>query len=223
MIAIAIDGPSGAGKSTLARAIAGRYGYTYIDTGALYRSIGLYALRQGVQPDDRERVPALLSKISLRLSYAPDGQHVFLCGEDVSEKIRTPEVSLAASGVSAQEPVRDYLLGLQREMARSQNVVMDGRDIGTVILPQAQVKIFLTASSEERARRRFKELRERHEPVEYEQVLADVVRRDREDTTRAIAPLRAAEDAVTVDTTGLDFEGSLDRLCALIEERLAAL
>ena len=220
MIAIAIDGPSGAGKSTLARAAAGRYGYTYMDNGALYRAIGLYALRQGVRPDDRQRVPGLLSAISLRLSHAPDGQHVFLCEEDVSEKIRTPEVSLAASGVSAQGPVRDYLLGLQREMAQSQNVVMDGRDIGTVVLPQAQVKIFLTASSEERARRRFKELLQRGEAVEYEQVLADVIRRDREDTTRAISPLQAAADAVVIDTTGLDFEGSLEKLCALIEERL---
>ena len=133
---------------------------------------------------------------------------------------RTPEVSLAASGVSAQGPVRDYLLGLQREMAQSQNVVMDGRDIGTVVLPQAQVKIFLTASSEERARRRFKELLQRGEAVEYEQVLADVIRRDREDTTRAISPLQAAADAVVIDTTGLDVEGSLEKLCALIEERL---
>ena len=223
MIAIAIDGPSGAGKSTLARAAAARYGYTYMDTGALYRSIGLYALRRGVRPDDGEGVAALLPEITLRLAYAQDGQHVFLCGEDVSSQIRTPEVSLAASGVSAQGPVRANLLGLQREMAQQQNVVMDGRDIGTVVLPQAQVKIFLTASSEERARRRYNELIERHEQVQYEQVLSDVIRRDREDSTRALAPLKAAEDAVLLDTTGLDFEQSLEKLCALVEERLQAL
>lgn len=221
MIAIAIDGPSGAGKSTLARAIAGRYGYTYIDTGALYRSIGLYALRSGVRPDDAEKVPKLLPKITLRLEWQPDGQHVFLCGEDVSALIRTPEVSLAASGVSAQGPVRAHLLGLQREMAQNQDVVMDGRDIGTVILPQAQVKIFLTASSEERARRRYQELCARGEQVEYAQVLSDVIRRDREDSTRALAPLMPAPDAVSVDTTGLDFAASLERLCTIIDGYLS--
>ncbi|MCI8623041.1 MAG: (d)CMP kinase [Provencibacterium sp.] len=220
MIAIAIDGPSGAGKSTLARAAAGRYGYTYLDTGALYRSIGLFALRSGIRPEDREGVPALLPKLELRLTHEADGQHVFLCGEDVSAAIRTPEVSLAASGVSAQGPVRSYLLELQREIARRQNVVMDGRDIGTVILPDAQVKIFLTASSEERARRRYEELCQRGTPAPYEEVLADVIRRDREDSTRELAPLAPAADAVLLDTTGLSFEESFQALCALIEARL---
>lgn len=223
MIAIAIDGPSGAGKSSIARALAGRMGYVYIDTGALYRSIGLYALEHGAAPTDREKVPALLPQISLELRHRQDGQHVYLNGRDVSQEIRTPAVSMAASGVSAIPEVRAFLLELQQGIAAKENVIMDGRDIGTVVLPGAQVKIFLTASSEERARRRYQELLEKGGDVAYEQVLADVIERDRNDSTRAIAPLRAAPDAVTVDTTGNDFLQSVEQLYRVIEEKLAAL
>ncbi|PWM34475.1 MAG: (d)CMP kinase [Clostridiales bacterium] len=223
MIAIAIDGPSGAGKSSIARSLAGQMGYVYIDTGALYRAIGLYALEHGVEPTDREKVPALLPQITLELRHRQDGQHVYLNGRDVSEEIRTPAVSMAASGVSAIPEVRAFLLELQQGIAAKQNVIMDGRDIGTVVLPGAQVKIFLTASSEERARRRYQELLAKGKDVAYEQVLADVIERDRNDSTRAIAPLRPAPDAVTVDTTGNDFEQSVSQLRSVIEEKLAAL
>lgn len=223
MIAIAIDGPSGAGKSSIARSLAGQMGYVYIDTGALYRAIGLYALEHGVEPTDREKVPALLPQITLELRHRQDGQHVYLNGRDVSEEIRTPAVSMAASGVSAIPEVRAFLLELQQGIAAKQNVIMDGRDIGTVVLPGAQVKIFLTASSEERARRRYQELLAKGKDVAYEQVLADVIERDRNDSTRAIAPLRPAPDAVTVDTTGNDFGQSVSQLRSVIEEKLAAL
>lgn len=221
MISIAIDGPSGAGKSTLAKTLAGRLGYTYIDTGALYRSIGLYALRQGVDPGDREEVPPLLKEISLELQHRPDGQHVLLCGEDVSGLIRTPEVSMAASKVSAIPQVREFLLETQRSIARRQNVIMDGRDIGTVILPNAQIKIFLTASAEDRARRRFEELREKDPSIRYEDVLHDVIERDQNDSSRALAPLVAAPDAIRVDTSGNTLEESIDLLGRLIDEKLA--
>ena len=223
MIAIAIDGPSGAGKSSIARSLAGQMGYVYIDTGALYRAIGLYALEHGAEPTDREKVPALLPQITLELRHRQDGQHVYLNGRDVSEEIRTPAVSMAASGVSAIPEVRAFLLELQQGIAAKQNVIMDGRDIGTVVLPGAQVKIFLTASSEERARRRYQELLAKGKDVAYEQVLADVIERDRNDSTRAIAPLRPAPDAVTVDTTGNDFGQSVSQLRSVIEEKLAAL
>ena len=221
MISIAIDGPSGAGKSTLAKTLAGRLGYTYIDTGALYRSIGLYALRRGIDPGDHKGVVPLLREISLELQHRPDGQHVLLCGEDVSGLIRTPEVSMAASKVSAIPQVREFLLETQRSIARRQNVIMDGRDIGTVILPNAQIKIFLTASAEDRARRRFEELREKDPSIRYEDVLHDVIERDQNDSSRALAPLAAAPDAIRVDTSGNTLEKSIDLLGRLIDERLA--
>lgn len=222
MVSIAIDGPSGAGKSTLARRLAAELGYVYVDTGAMYRSIGLYTLRAGADCGSESAVAALLPQISLSLEYQDGAQHILLNGEDVSDAIRTPEVSMAASAVSAHPPVRAFLLETQRGLARRQNVLMDGRDIGTVILPNAQVKIFLTASPEERARRRFEELKARGEAVTYEQVLEDVVQRDYNDTHRAAAPLKAAPDAVTVDTTGLTFDESFGALLRVIRARVEA-
>lgn len=223
MISIAIDGPSGAGKSTIARALAERHGFLYIDTGALYRAIGLYALRHGVAPNDCGGVAALLGEITLTLCHGEDGQHMILCGEDVSGLIRTPEVSMAASAVGAIPAVRAFLLDIQRGIARENDVVMDGRDIGTVILPRAQIKIFLTASSEARARRRYDELCARGEKVVYERVLADVIERDRNDSERAAAPLAAAPDAVTVDTTGNTLEESILLLDRLVTNKLRQL
>ena len=219
MVSIAIDGPSGAGKSTLARRLAAELGYVYVDTGAMYRSIGLYTLRAGADCGSEAAVAALLPKISLSLEYQDGAQHVLLDGEDVSDAIRTPQISTYASQVSSVPAVRAYLLDLQRDLARRQNVLMDGRDIGTVILPNAQVKIFLTASPEERARRRFEELKARGETVTYEQVLEDVVQRDYNDTHREAAPLKAAPDAVTVDTTGLTFDESFEALLRVIRAR----
>lgn len=220
MISIAIDGPSGAGKSSLARRLAAQRGWLYVDTGAMYRTIGLYAVRAGADMDSEPAVAALLPGLSLVLRYVDGAQHMFLNGEDVSGLIRTEQVSMAASRVSAHPAVRAYLLETQRAFARENDVVMDGRDIGTVVLPRASVKIFLTASAEERAKRRYDELIARGEAVDYDAVLADVRRRDDNDTHRAAAPLRAAEDAVTVDTTGLSFDEAYRALCAAIDARL---
>ena len=208
MISVAIDGPSGAGKSSLAKRLAKELGYLYVDTGAMYRAIGLYALRAGADPQDAAAVLALLPGIRIELAYVGGAQRVFLNGEDVSEAIRTEAVGMAASGVSAHQGVRDFLLELQRRLARTHDLLMDGRDIGTVILPNATVKIFLTASAEARAARRLA------------QVLADICRRDRQDTERAAAPLRQAPDAVLVDTSELDFEQSFQALKAIILARV---
>ena len=220
MIAVAIDGPSGAGKSTIAREVARRLGYLYIDTGALYRSIGLYVLRQNQDPHLAEQVEKLLPEIDLTLCHEDGVQQVYLNGQNVSEEIRLPEVSMAASAVSAYPPVRQFLLALQRRLAAENNVIMDGRDIGTVILPDAKVKIFLTASAQRRAFRRWQELKEKGAPDTYEQVLADVEQRDYNDSHREIAPLRQAPDAVLVDTTQLDLEASIDRVQQIIAEHL---
>ena len=209
MISVAIDGPAGAGKSTIARAVAQKLGYLYVDTGALYRAIGLYARRQGADPAQGEQVCPLLPQIRLSLRYVDGVQHVTLNGEDVSEDIRLPEMSSAASQVSAIPQVRDFLFDLQQNLAREHNVVMDGRDIGTVVLPQAQVKIYLTATPQERARRRHLELLDKGIDQSYDQVLQDVLQRDYNDSHRAVAPLKQAQDAVCIDTTGLDFEQSL--------------
>ena len=219
MFAIAIDGPAGAGKSSVAKAAARALGFIYVDTGALYRTVALHMLRSGVEPADAEAVEAALAGVAVDLRHAPDGQHVLLCGEDVTDEIRTPEVSMAASAVSAIPAVRKFLFSLQTGMAERYNVIMDGRDIGTVVLPNAQVKVFLTASAEERARRRCEQLREQGQDADYDEVLRDVRRRDENDTTRAVSPLRQAEDAVLVDTTGNTFEQSLARLSALIDEK----
>lgn len=220
-VSIAIDGPSGAGKSTLARALARKKGYLYVDTGAIYRTIGLSARRAGVDPKNEAAVLALLPDTHVELRYGDDGlQHMLLNGEDVSREIRLPEISLCASAVSAHPGVRAYLLDMQRELARTNSVVMDGRDIGTVVLPEADVKIFLTASAQERARRRCRELEQRGTPEPEETVLREIVQRDWDDTHRAAAPLRRAGDAVEVDTTQLDFQESLDALLRVIEEKL---
>ncbi len=220
IISVAIDGPSGAGKSTLAKRLAKELGYLYVDTGAMYRSIGLFALRKGVDPKDEAAVTALLPQIQIELRYVDGAQRVLLCGEDVSEAIRAEEVGMATSAVSAHPPVRAFLLELQRGMARTHDILMDGRDIGTVILPNASVKIFLTASAEARATRRFRELQEKGVDTDFETVLEDIRRRDYQDSHRATAPLRQAEDAVLVDTSEMDLEESFQALKSLILSRV---
>lgn len=219
MFAIAIDGPAGAGKSSVAKAAAKALGFIYVDTGALYRTVALYMLRAGIVPSDAEAVEAALPAVSVDLSHAPDGQHVHLCGEDVTDAIRTPEVSMAASAVSAIPAVRKFLFALQTGMAERYNVLMDGRDIGTVVLPNAQVKIFLTASAEERARRRCLELEQKGEPVDYAQTLADIQKRDEQDMNRETAPLKPAPDSILLDTSDLDFDGAVQRLLEIVRER----
>lgn len=221
MFNIAIDGPAGAGKSTLSRMLADRLGFVYADTGALYRAVGLFAVQNGISPQDAAGVEKLLPSIRLELALSPEGQRVLLGGEDVSAAIRAPEISKAASQVSAIPAVRAFLLGLQQEMAQKRDIVMDGRDIGTVVLPHAELKIFLTATPEDRARRRYAELREKGVEIAYEQVLTEVKERDAQDSGRAIAPLRPAEDALIVNTTGYELEDSLERLYQIAKERLA--
>ena len=220
MISVAIDGPSGAGKSTLARRLAADLGYVYVDTGAMYRAIGLYASRQGVDLHDEAAVAALLPRIQLDIRLVDGTQHVYLNGEDVSEAIRAEAIGMAASAVSAHGAVRAFLLETQRSLAAGQNVLMDGRDIGTVVLPHATVKIFLTASPEARARRRCLELRQKGKDADYETVLADIRRRDEQDTNRPIAPLRQAEDAIRIDTSEIDFDQSFELLKRTIREHL---
>ena len=220
MISIAIDGPSGAGKSTLSRKIAEDLGYIYVDTGALYRAIGLAVLRAGKDTREAAAVEALLPGVDLELRYVDGEQRVFRSGEDVSSAIREEAVSMAASDVSAHPPVRAFLLETQRRLARENNVVMDGRDIGTVVLPSAQVKIFLTATVEDRAQRRTRQLRESGRQADYETIRQDVIQRDYNDSHRAAAPLRQAEDAILVDTTGNTFEQSLMQLLGVIHGQL---
>ncbi|CDC70763.1 MAG: (d)CMP kinase [Firmicutes bacterium] len=222
MINIAVDGPAGAGKSYLARQIAKRLGYIYVDTGALYRSVALYMTETGVSPSDAEGVNAALPHVSVSLDYGDDGeQHVFLNGTDVSTEIRKPEISLAASSVSAIPEVRAFLLGIQRDMARTHNVVMDGRDIGTVIMPDAQVKIFLCANEKARAKRRYLELTEKGVVTTLEAVENEMNQRDRNDSTRKIAPAVPAEDAVILDNSDLDREGTVAAALAIIAAKLA--
>ena len=213
-IAVAIDGPSGAGKSTIARAAAAAMGFVYVDTGAMYRAIGLAVSRQGIVIGEPEKVlPMLNEQLRIGLTYDDAGvQHVLLNGEDVSSHIRTPEISMYASFVSAIPEVRAFLLDTQRNLAKTTNVIMDGRDIGTVILPDAQVKIFLTASAQARAERRLKELQEKGETVTFDEVLSDMLQRDKQDSERATAQLRQAEDAVLVDTSDLTLEQSIESI-----------
>ena len=219
-ISIAIDGPSGAGKSTLARSAAAELGYLYVDTGAIYRTIGYYAHANHIDPKDEQAVASALPQVRVELTYGDDGlQHMLLNGQDVTKEIRLPEISLCASAVSAHPGVRAFLLEMQRELARTHNVIMDGRDIGTVVLPDADVKIFLTASPEARARRRMLELEQRGTPEPYEKILKKMEQRDWDDSHRATAPLRQAEDAVLLDTTELNFEESREALLKLIRER----
>ena len=220
MVSVAIDGPAGAGKSTLARRLAAELGYIYVDTGAMFRTIGLYALRAGKDPKDNEAVNALLPEISLKFAFIEGEQHISLNGEDVSTAIRTEEVGMAASAVGANPAVRAFLLGMQRDMAKTQDVLMDGRDIGTVVLPDATVKIFLTASPEARATRRWKEYQQKGVEVSYEEVLADVRQRDYQDTHRTAAPLRQADDAQLLDTSEMNFEQSLEAMKKMIVEKV---
>ena len=220
MISVAIDGPSGAGKSSLAKRLAKELGYLYVDTGAMYRAIGLYAKRAGADTKNAAAVEALLPSIRLELKYVDGAQRVLLCGEDVSEAIRAEAIGMAASDVSAHPAVRAFLLDAQRNMALTHDLLMDGRDIGTVILPDATVKIFLTASPEARAKRRMLELRQKGQPADYETVLEDIRQRDWQDTHRETAPLKQAEDAVLVDTSELDLEESFAALKSLILSRV---
>lgn len=218
---IAIDGPSGAGKSTLAKMIAEELSFLYVDTGAIYRTVGLYAKKHGVDPYDGPAVTALLDSIRIEMNYGEDGlQRMYLNGEDVTTQIRQHEISAYASAVSAIPEVRAFLLDMQRSFARTNNVVMDGRDIGTVVLPDAQVKIFLTAEPEDRARRRYEELLQRGQQADYETVLKDLIQRDYNDSHRASAPLCQAEDALLVDTTGNTLEQSEELLLKTVKEQL---
>ncbi|MDE7041294.1 MAG: (d)CMP kinase [Oscillospiraceae bacterium] len=219
-ISVAVDGPSGSGKSTLSRAAAKELSLVYVDTGAIYRTTALHILRRGADPRDAAAVAALLPEVGITLSYDVAGmQRMCLNGEDVTELIRTQEVSMAASTVSAYPAVRAFLLEMQRELARRHSVIMDGRDIGTVVLPEADVKIFLTAGSEIRARRRWLELQERGTPRDWEQLLRETRERDEKDANRAESPLRPAADSVLLDTSELDFAQSLRRIIEIIRER----
>ena len=219
--AVAVDGPSGAGKSTLAKEVARELHITYVDTGAIYRVIGVAAQRREIDPKDEAAVAAMLPELDIGLKHGGDGlQRMYLNGEDVTDAIRLPEISMYASAVSALPTVRAYLLEMQRRFAREQSVIMDGRDIGTVVLPDAEVKIFLTASSAVRAKRRCLELEQRGTPKPYDEVLAEIEQRDYNDSHRAIAPLAQAEDAALVDTSGLDFEQSRALLLKTIRERV---
>lgn len=220
-IAVALDGPAGAGKSTIAKRAATALNYIYVDTGALYRTIGLAASRNNTNTESSEEITSLLDSITVDLTFNEDKQQVVLLnGEDVSGFIRTPEASMMASKVSAIPAVRAFLLDLQRNMAKSQNVIMDGRDIGTVVLPNAQVKIFLTATPEIRAKRRYKELCEKGMDVKYDDILQDVITRDYNDSHRKTAPLKPAEGCVFVDTSELDFEQSVEKIISVIKENI---
>lgn len=223
MISVAMDGPVGAGKSSVARESAKKLGFIYVDTGALYRGVALYTVRKGVSDTDEDfaqKVEALLSEITVEIKIENGEQRIFLCGEDVSEEIRLPKISMAASSVSSIPTVRAFLLDLQRDIAKKNNVIMDGRDIGTVVLPDAQVKIFITAAPEIRAKRRFEELINKGVETTFEQVLNDLNRRDYQDSHRAVAPLKMAEGAILLDTSDLDFDQSVESVIGLIKKVL---
>lgn len=219
-INIAIDGPAGAGKSSTAKLIAKRLGYIYVDTGALYRTVGLYSIRKGIDTKDAEKVIATLPDVKVELKFVDGSQHVFLNGEDVSDAIRTPEASMGASNVSAIPKVREFLFDLQRSIAAENDCIMDGRDIGTVVLPNADVKIFLTTSVEERAKRRYKEMLEKGETADYDDILEDIKKRDWQDSHREVAPLKQAEDAIYVDNGGYNLESGTEYLLSIIREHL---
>lgn len=219
---IAIDGPSGAGKSSLAKKLAEAFRFIYVDTGAIYRTLGLAAYRRGIDRKDEKAVMELLPKIKIEMGYNQAGeQRMYLDGEDVSEQIRLPEISICASDVSSHQAVRTYLLDMQRDFARNNNVIMDGRDIGTVVLPDAELKIFLTASSEARARRRMLEQKNKGIEESFEDVLREIEYRDKQDSSRTAAPLKAAEDALVVDTSDINFDESLRLLTELVVTRLS--
>lgn len=220
MVSVAIDGPSGAGKSTVSRAAAKAFGFIYVDTGAMYRTIGLAAYRKGLDTKDKPSIIALLPELSIDLRYNELGeQRMYLGDEDVSADIRLPEISMCASNVSAMPEVRAYLMDMQRQMAKRYDVIMDGRDIGTVILPDAEVKIFLTASAEERANRRLKELEAKGVNTSFEEVLEDMKKRDAQDSSRAAAPLVPSDDAVILDTSEMGFDESVQAVCKLIADK----
>lgn len=226
MISVAIDGPVGAGKSSVARESAKQLGFIYADTGALYRGVALYAFRKGLIKEEgkekefAEKINAILPEISVELKIEDGVQRVFLCGEDVSEEIRLPEISMAASAVSVVPAVRDFLLDLQRDIAKNNNVLMDGRDIGTVVLPDAQVKIFITASPEIRAKRRFDELAAKGVETTFEQVLNDLNRRDYQDSHRAVSPLKMADGAILLNTSELTFDQSVQSVVELVKKAM---
>ena len=219
-INIAIDGPAGAGKSTIAKSASRKLGFIYVDTGALYRAVGVNALRRSITPSDAENVGKSLADIKVELKFIDGQQRVYLNGEDVSEEIRTPAASMAASDVSAIPAVRAFLFDLQRDIASKNNCIMDGRDIGTVVLPDAQIKIFLTASAEARAKRRYAELTEKGIAVDYNNVLEEMIQRDYNDSHREIAPLKPAGDSVIIDTTDLSLEQSINAVLSLISQKL---
>ncbi len=218
---VAIDGPAGAGKSTIAKAAAAKLQFIYVDTGAMYRAVALYAIRNNLPFDNQDaHLEKALENIEITIEYVDGAQHVFLNGEDVSGLIRTPEVSAGASAVATVQPVRVKLVELQRKLAEGKNVIMDGRDIGTFVLPNADLKIYLTASADARALRRYKELLEKGEQVELEQIKTDIIARDKNDSEREFSPLRQAEDAVLVDNSDMDAQQTVDCLLTLIEERI---
>lgn len=223
MISVAIDGPAGAGKSSISKAVSKQMGYIYVDTGALYRTLAVKFISCGCTPDNIVNVEETLASTDVKIAFQDGEQRMMLDGADVTDKIRTPEVSMMASAVSAVPAVRAFLLETQRKLARENDVLMDGRDIGTVVLPDATVKIFLTASPEARADRRYKELIEKGMEVNYDEVLADIIKRDHNDSTRAIAPLKPAEDSVYLDTSNIDFEGSIAAVKDIIENKLKEL
>ncbi len=220
MISVAIDGPAGAGKSTISRAVAQKLGFIYVDTGALYRTVAVYLIENGADLGNADEIGKLLASASVDLKFVDGEQRMILNGRDVTDFIRTPEVSMAASKVSALACVRSFLLECQRSLARRNNVIMDGRDIGTVVLPDAAIKIFLTADPKARARRRYDEMIAKGMPADYDAVLADIIKRDHDDSTRAIAPLRPSEDAIMIDTTEIDLEQSIDLIYKTVTERL---
>ena len=217
---VAIDGPSGAGKSTISKAAAKVLGFVYLDTGAIYRTVAWHITMMGIGPKDTDHVPMLLDDANIEISFQEDGQHMILNGMDITGEIRTPEISAIASKVAAMPAVRDFLLDLQRDLAKKHNIIMDGRDIGTVVLPNASLKIYLTASAEERARRRHEEYLQKGQKSVYEEVLADQKKRDHDDMTRKIAPLKQAKDAILLDTTGMSFEASVEKVISLMKEKL---
>ena len=222
-ISVAIDGPAGAGKSTIARRVARELGYLYVDTGAIYRTVGYHMSLMGIGPKDKDGIERCIDDVNIQIDYQDDGiQHMILNGQDVTELIRTPEMSKMASGVAAQSCVRDYLLDMQRSLARTHNVVMDGRDIGTVVLPDATVKVFLTASAEVRADRRFKELTAKGEQVKYEDVYVDIVKRDEQDMNRKIAPLKCADDAEVLDCSQLSIDQVVAEMKAIIRKKASS-
>ncbi|MCR4926150.1 MAG: (d)CMP kinase [Clostridiales bacterium] len=219
MINVAIDGPGGAGKSTIAKQLAKDFGFIYVDTGALYRTVGLAAVKRGFKPSDAEKVVPMLPNVKVELKFVNGEQRVFLDGEDVSTDIRMPEISMAASDVSAIPKVREYLFDLQRDIAKKNDCLMDGRDIGTVVLPDAQVKVFLTASAEIRAKRRYDELQQKGVEAKFEDVLAELKQRDYQDSHREIAPLKQADDAILFDSSNLSLQEAIDGIAKIIKEK----